>query len=156
VVIGFVETLAGPVQVLEIRKVGAAWPACRLNLRGQKGLARAAEIPRVPGLCDVGHGLNHLARIQRQTDALLAIAILLSLIELEGSQHRQPAAGLPRRRVVRACRGDRLRLAKTDVENLKAVQSSPRCRACRVARESSRSRIAKLIVSWQKLTVGYG
>jgi hypothetical protein len=82
VVIGFVETLAGPVQVLEIRKVGAAWPACRLNLRGQKGLARAAEIPRVPGLCDVGHGLNHLARIQRQTDALLAIAILLSLIEL--------------------------------------------------------------------------
>ena len=81
-VIGFVETLAGPMQVLEIRKVGAAWPACRLNLRGQKGLARAAEIPRVPGLCDVGHGLNHLARIQRQTDALLAIAILLSLIEL--------------------------------------------------------------------------
>ena len=81
-VIGFVETLAGPVQVLEIRKVGAAWPACRLNLRGQKSLARAAEIPRVSGLCDVGHGLNHLSGIQRQADALLAIAILLSLIEL--------------------------------------------------------------------------
>ena len=47
-----------------------------------KGSRSGCRDPKGSGLCDVGHGLNHLARLQRQTDALLAIAILLSLIEL--------------------------------------------------------------------------
>ena len=81
-VIDFIEALTGPKQALEIGKVGAARPACRLNLRGQKGLARAAKIPSVSGRRDVGCGLNDLSCIQRQTDGLLGIPILFSLIEL--------------------------------------------------------------------------
>jgi len=81
-VIDFIEAFTGPKQALEIGKVGAARPACRLDLRGQKGLARAAKIPSVSGRRDVGCGLNDLPRIQCQTDGLLGIPILFSLIEL--------------------------------------------------------------------------